>query len=40
MKKKYSFFNSREFENLIPYLVMIAVGVAMFYIIHVCVNLM
>jgi hypothetical protein len=40
MKKKYNFFNSREFENLIPYLVMIAVGVAMYYIIWVCVNLM
>lgn len=40
MNKKYNFFNSREFENLIPYLVMIAVGVAMFYIIQVCINLM
>jgi hypothetical protein len=40
MNKKYNFFNSQEFENLIPYLVMIAVGVATFYIIQVCVNLM
>ena len=40
MNKKYNFFNSQEFENLIPYLVMIAIGVAMFYIIQVCINLM
>lgn len=38
MKKKYNF--RRDLEHLIPYLVMIAVGVAMFYIIQVCVNLM
>ena len=40
MKKKYNFFNSQEFENLIPYLVMIVLGIATFYIIQVCVNLM
>jgi len=38
MKKKYNF--RKDVEHLIPYLVMIAVGVAMFYIIQVCVNLM
>jgi hypothetical protein len=38
MKKKYNF--RRDLEHLIPYLVMIAVGVAMYYIIWVCVNLM
>jgi len=40
MNKKYNFFNSREFETLIPYLVMIALGVATFYLIQVCANLM
>lgn len=40
MNKKYNFFNSREFENLIPYLVMIGLGVLTFYIIQLCVNLM
>jgi len=38
MNKKYNF--RRDLEHLIPYLVMITVGVAMFYIIWVCANLM
>jgi hypothetical protein len=38
MKKKYNF--RKDIEHLIPYLVMIAVGVLTFYIIQACVNLM
>jgi hypothetical protein len=38
MKKKYNL--RKDVEDLIPYLVMIAIGVAIFYIIGVCVNLM
>ena len=43
MKIKKTILNilsSRELETLIPYLIMIALGVATFYLIQVCVNLM
>ena len=40
MNKKYNFFNSREFETLIPYLVLAALGVATFYILQLCASLM
>jgi hypothetical protein len=38
MKPKYNL--RRDIENLIPYLVVIAIGIATFYLIQVCVSLM